>query len=56
MLTVVRFLKAESGATAVEYGLVAGLIAIGIIAAAQGIGRELQVPFQAIDAGLKNSG
>ena len=33
---VVRFLKDESGATAIEYGLIAALIAVGIIAAARG--------------------
>ena len=33
---VMRFVKDESGATAIEYGLIAALIAVGIIAAARG--------------------
>ena len=32
-----RFLKDESGATAIEYGLIAALIGVGIIAAAGGL-------------------
>jgi|EndMetStandDraft_2_1072991.scaffolds.fasta_scaffold2493935_1 pilus assembly protein Flp/PilA len=36
-----RFLKNESGATAVEYGLIAALIAVGIIAAATALGGPL---------------
>ena len=35
---VARFVKDESGATAIEYGLIAALIAVGIIAAAQRAG------------------
>jgi pilus assembly protein Flp/PilA len=35
---VTHFAKDECGATAIEYGLIAALIAIGIIAAARGLG------------------
>ena len=41
MKTLVRFLKNESGATAIEYGLIAALISIGIIAGATAIGTTL---------------
>ncbi len=34
---VKRYLRDESGATAIEYGLVAAIISIGIIGAAQGV-------------------
>lgn len=38
---VKRFLKDESGATAVEYGLVAAGISVAIIAVVQGLGSRL---------------
>lgn len=38
---IVRFLKDEDGATAIEYGLIAGLIAIAIIAALTALGTDL---------------
>ena len=41
---VVRFVKDESGATAIEYGLIAALIAVGIIAAARGLGSQIGPP------------
>ena len=37
-----RFLKDESGATAIEYGLIASLIAVAILAAVTGVGSSLQ--------------
>ncbi len=40
-----RFLKNESGATAIEYGLIAALIAVGIIAAARGLGSQISATF-----------
>ncbi|HSR79682.1 MAG TPA: Flp family type IVb pilin [Hyphomicrobiaceae bacterium] len=36
-----RFVKDEAGATAIEYGLIAALIAVGIIAAARGLGSQI---------------
>ena len=36
-----RFLQDESGATAIEYGLIASLITIGIIAGASNIGKSI---------------
>lgn len=47
-----EFVRNESGATAIEYGLIAGLIAVGIIAAVSGIGTDLIRGFEAIDDAL----
>ena len=40
-----RFLKDESGATAIEYGLIAALIAVAIIAGATQLGTTLNAKF-----------
>ena len=50
---VSRFLKDESGATAIEYGLIAAGIAIAIIVAVQGVGSQLSTNFTAISTSLK---
>lgn len=42
---VARFLKDESGATAIEYGLIAAGIAVVIIAAVQSVGSALKLTF-----------
>ena len=44
----VRFLKDELGVTAIEYGLIAGLISIVIILSVTAIGTSLQGLFQTI--------
>ena len=41
-----RFVKDESGATAIEYGLIAALISITIIAAANAIGTTVKQRFK----------
>ena len=43
---VTRFLRDEAGATAIEYGLIAALISITIIAAANAIGGTVRGKFQ----------
>ena len=48
----VRFIRSEAGVTAVEYGLIAGLIAIVIITAASAIGTQIAVVFTGISAVL----
>jgi pilus assembly protein Flp/PilA len=53
MKTLVRFAKCESGATAIEYGLIAALISVGIIAVVTNVGTEIRGTFQQIDTGLK---
>lgn len=45
---VSRFLKDESGATAIEYGLIVALIAVVIIAAVSTIGNKLNTNFQTV--------
>ncbi|WP_150525199.1 Flp family type IVb pilin [Roseibium sediminis] len=51
---VSRFAKDESGATAIEYGLIAGLIAIAIIGAATTLGTKLSAMFTTIANTLPN--
>ncbi|MEC9245165.1 Flp family type IVb pilin [Nitratireductor rhodophyticola] len=43
-----RFMKDESGATAIEYGLLAALIAIAIIAGAGAVGTNVNAKLQAV--------
>ncbi len=45
---LVRFVRNESGATAIEYGLIAGLIAVVIIGAVTAVGTDVQAAFQKI--------
>jgi pilus assembly protein Flp/PilA len=52
MNTVGRFLNDESGATAIEYGLIAALIAVGIILAATALGGSLSGLFTGISTRL----
>lgn len=47
------FLKDESGATAIEYGLIAAGIAIAIITAVNGLGTKLSSNFDTISNSLK---
>jgi pilus assembly protein Flp/PilA len=48
-----RFAKDESGATAIEYGLIASLIAVAIIGAVTTVGTSLMVTFGKVSAQLK---
>lgn len=48
-----QFLADESGATAIEYGLIAAGIALAIISAVNGLGGRLNAKFAAINASLK---
>jgi pilus assembly protein Flp/PilA len=48
-----RFAKDESGATAIEYGLIAALIAVVCIATWRSIGAQLLIKFKDVEAGLK---
>jgi pilus assembly protein Flp/PilA len=53
MRTVSRFLRDDSGATAIEYGLIAAGIAIAIIAAVNALGTALSGKFDQIKTALK---
>jgi pilus assembly protein Flp/PilA len=55
MNIVARFANDESGATAIEYGLIAALIAVGIIAAATTLGGSLSEIFGKISGKLNTA-
>ena len=50
---VSRFMKDESGATAIEYGLIAAGISVAIITVVNGLGGKLNEKFTAISTSLK---
>jgi pilus assembly protein Flp/PilA len=50
---VTRFVKDESGATAIEYGLIAAGISVAIITVVQGLGSKLNTTFGNVSANLK---
>ena len=50
---VTRFLKDQSGATAIEYGLIAAGISVAIIAVVQGLGSKLNTTFTSVQTALK---
>jgi pilus assembly protein Flp/PilA len=50
---VSRFVKDESGATAIEYGLIAAGISVAIIAVVNGLGTKLNTTFSSISSQLK---
>lgn len=52
---VARFAKDESGATAIEYGLMAALIAVAIIAGARALGTALNAQFTWLSTQLVRS-
>jgi pilus assembly protein Flp/PilA len=52
----VRFVKNESGATAIEYGLIAAGISVAIIAVVNGLGSQLNSTFQTISSSLGGAG
>lgn len=52
---VARFMKDESGATAIEYGLIAALIAVAAIAAMQGLGASLNTTFTNVSTAMSGS-
>ena len=48
-----KFVADESGATAIEYGLIAALIAVVIITAVTTLGTTIAAKFQAVTTGMK---
>jgi pilus assembly protein Flp/PilA len=48
-----RFLQDQSGATAIEYGLIAAGIAVAIIAVVQGVGTNLNTTFGSVQTALQ---
>ena len=55
MKAIKNFLRDEQGVTAIEYGLIAALIAVVIIAAVKLIGTELDKTFDKIGTSLKTA-
>jgi len=51
-----RFFKDDSGATAIEYGLIAALISTVIVVAAGGAGDALQTTFEGVETDLGGGG
>jgi pilus assembly protein Flp/PilA len=52
---VTRFIKDESGATAIEYGLIAALISVALIAGAKAIGDGLNTKFGEVSNAVTSS-
>ncbi len=52
---VARFVKDQSGATAIEYGLIASLIAVAIITAVTTVGGKLSNTFNNVGNNLKGT-
>ena len=50
-----KLLREESGATAIEYGLIAALIAVAAIAAMQGLGGQLTATFNASSSAMSTA-
>lgn len=56
MLRIIKnFAKDESGATAIEYGLIAALVSVAGIAALQGLGSSLQSVFNTVSSSVDNA-
>jgi len=52
MCNVMRFFKNEEGATAIEYGLIASLIAVAIVGVLVTLGPQLSATFQTVQNNL----
>jgi pilus assembly protein Flp/PilA len=50
---VLRFMKDETGATAIEYGLIASGIALAIVVTVQALGTQLNTTFSTVSTALK---
>ncbi len=55
IVSIKSFLQDESGATAIEYGLIAALISVAAIAAMGAMGDALQVLFNTVAGELNNA-
>jgi pilus assembly protein Flp/PilA len=53
MTMISRFMKDESGATAIEYGLIAALISVAIVATLKVVGSNLNTTFTKIQNNLQ---
>ena len=55
MTFITRLSRDEAGATAIEYGLIAALIAVAAIAAMQGLGNELKSTFNSTSSAMSGA-
>jgi pilus assembly protein Flp/PilA len=55
MTIISRFAKDESGATAIEYGLIAAIVGVGIIAGLKQVKTGLQSTFSSINTQLTSA-
>ncbi|MFW6076954.1 MAG: Flp family type IVb pilin [Hyphomicrobiales bacterium] len=51
-----QFMRDDSGATAIEYGLIAALISVVIIAAVTAVGTNLSSTFRSVEGSLTGAG
>ena len=51
--TIARFIRDESAATAIEYGLIAAGISVAIITVVKGLGSKLNTSFTSVQTALK---
>lgn len=56
MNTLMRFFKDESGATAIEYGLIASLISVAILAALNDYSDSMENMYNFIEDSIVNAG
>ena len=54
-MTIIRLLTNVRGATAIEYGLIAALIAVAAITAMQGLGNKVKTTFSNVSSNMKAS-
>ncbi len=52
---LIRFIRDKSGATAIEYGLIAALIGVAIIGGATLLGQNINTLFEGVGTELSNS-
>ena len=52
MTLIKKLLRDDAGATAIEYGLIAALIAVAAITAMQGLGNELKTTFNTTSSAM----
>ena len=55
MAKFLKLIRDEEGATAIEYGLIAALIAVAAIAALTRVGGSLQTTFNSVGSSLENA-
>lgn len=53
---ITKFVRDESGATAIEYGLIAAGISVAILTVVNSVGKDLQNTFTKVSTSLSNAG